>query len=358
MIPQVLPDFGLKEMWAVVKTIKNNWVTEGPKCKEFSEKLNELMGVKYGVFAPNGTLALYLGLLALGIGPGDEVIVPNTTFIASANAVILTGAKPIFVDVSKRGYQLDVSKIKLTENTKAIMPVHLYGSGCDMIEIMSFAEKNNLLVIEDAAQTIGVKYFNKHLGTFGDVGTFSFFADKTITTGEGAYVVCKDESVYNSLRMLRNQGRFNSGSFVHPGFGVNFRITDMQGALGCVQLDKLDSIIEKKKRIMKWYRKELLPAGGEFYKRNYDADYVPFRIVIFHKQAQELMRHLELNGVQARSFFYPLHWQPCFNYKYKDSDFENSIYGYKHGVCLPIYTSLKKWQVKFICEKIRGFHVS
>lgn len=359
-IPQVSPTFNKEEVRAVAQTIKDNWVTEGPKCKEFSEELNKLFGVQYGVFAPNGTLALYLGLLALGVGPFDEVIIPNTTFIASANAVILTGAKPVFVDVNKRDYQLDVSKIEVTRNTKAIMPVHLYGSGVDMKPIMDFAREYGLYVIEDAAQTVGVKLRGQHLGTFGDVGTFSFFADKTITTGEGAYVVCKTEKIYKKLRMLRNQGRMDSGTFIHPDFGVNFRITDMQGALGCEQLKKLDSIIKKKSQIMKWYREMLSEVSDvEFYKRNYDANYVPFRVVIFCDSAFKLMDHLEANGVQARSFFYPLHMQPCFShYEYKTSNFPNSIYGYECGLCLPIYTTLKKSEVKYICDLIKEFYVS
>jgi len=357
MIPQVMPWLGKEERDAVAKTITDNWITEGPRCKEFSEGLNELFGVKYGVFAPNGTLALYLGLLALGIGPGDQVIVPDTTFIASANAVVLTGADPLFVDVSEKDYQLDISKINLTGRVKAIMPVHLYGSAVDMPKVMKYAKDNNLLVIEDAAQTVGIKLRGQHLGTFGDVGTFSFFGDKTLTTGEGAYVVCKDEKIYKKLRMLRNQGRLDSGTFIHPDFGVNFRITDMQGALGCVQLKKLPEIMSRKSEIVKWYRDELLDFPEvSFYTRNYDANYVPFRIVLFADQAHELMKHLEENGVQSRSLFYPLHKQPVFSHKYSDADFPNSNYAYLNGLCLPVFPLLKRKEVQYICKTIRNFY--
>jgi perosamine synthetase len=303
-------------------------------------------------------LALYLGLLALNVGIGDEVIVPDSTFIASANAVILTGAKPVFIDVNKSDYQFNISNCKITNRTKAIMPVHLYGSASDIVNIVKFAKQNNLYVIEDAAQSIGVKFQNKHLGTFGDIGIFSFFADKTITTGEGAYIVCKNRKIYKKLKLLRNQGRMNSGSFIHPAFGVNFRITDMQGAIGYEQLKKLNRIIEKKTKILKWYQ-ELLQHINEitFFKNNQNANFVPFRIVVFCDKAHKLIKFLEKNGVQSRSFFYPLHMQPCFKeYGYNHKNFLNSICGYKHGLCLPVYPELKLSQIKIICNVIKKFY--
>lgn len=357
MIPQVKPWLGKEELKAVKEPVENNWLTEGPKCKEFSSELNKLMGVDYGVFAPNGTLALFLGLLALGIGPGDEVIVPNSTFIASANAVILTGAKPVFVDVDKN-FHMDLKKVIIRHKTKAIMPVHLNGTMLDMEEVMSFASDMSLLVIEDACQAVGVKFKNQHAGTFGDIGCFSFFADKTITTGEGGYVVCKTEKIYKKLLMLRNQGRENSGTFIHPAFGVNFRITDLQAAVGLAQLKKLDIIANKKLNILKLYHKELNDIKEIiFFKPNEDANYIPFRVILMCENAEKLMYHLSASGVQTRGFFYPLHKQPCFKeYNLFNKDFPNSIYGYEHGVCLPVFPELKENEVKFICSLIKGFY--
>jgi perosamine synthetase len=192
-----------------------------------------------------------MALRALGIGPGDEVLVPNFTFIASANAVEMCGAKPVFVDI-KEDLHIDIEKCKLslTRKTKAIMPVHIYGMACNMPEIMEFAKNHKLLVIEDAAQAIGVKWGKKHAGTFGQVGSFSFFADKTITTGEGGLVVTNDKKIYERLQFIRNQGRINRGSFVHPEIGYNFRMTDIQSAIGLSQLEKLPEIIEKKSTIL------------------------------------------------------------------------------------------------------------
>ena len=213
-IPQFQPYLDNKEYESIKSCFDLNWITEGPKSKEFVEKLLLLIGAKYGVLAPNGTLSIYLALRAIGIGPGDEVIVPNFTFIASANAVEMCGAKPVFADI-KEDLHIDIDKCSFLVNskTRAIMPVHVYGMACNMDEIMNFAKKHNLLVVEDAAQAIGIKWNNKHAGTFGKVGSFSFFADKTITTGEGGLVVTDDKDVYEKLLYLRNQGRIDRGTF-------------------------------------------------------------------------------------------------------------------------------------------------
>lgn len=366
-LPQVSPWFGEEEIANVVSTLKNNWITEGPMTKEFGDKLNKLMNVEYGVFAPNGTLALFLGLLALEIGTGDEVLVPDCTFIGSANSVLLTGAKPVFIEVNNYNYQIDVKKAKklLTTRTKAIMPVHLYGMSANMNEVMEFARENNLFVIEDAAQGVGVNYNNKHVGTFGDVGCFSFFADKTISTGEGGYVVTNNENIYKKLLLLRNQGRYNRGSFIHPAIGYNFRITDMQAAVGLAQLEKLQQIINRKFEIYSLYLKYLNEVPGlNFLKVEKGSNIVPFRFLIFVEDAEAAMKFLEEKGIQSRSFFYPMHKQPCFNFldihnggsqDLSDNNFANSVYGYEHGICLPIYPTLADDDVKFICDTIKEF---
>ena len=189
-VPQFSPWIGKEEIQAVAESIKSKWITEGPKSQLFSRKLLKLIGAKYGVFAPNGTLALYLALKAIGVGPDDEVLVPDFTFIASATTVEMAGAKPVFVDVNRDNFQIDLSGADklVTKKTKAVMPVHIYGTVCDMDKVKRFAKKHDLLIIEDAAQAVGVHWRGKHAGTFGDVGCFSFFADKTITTAEGGGV--------------------------------------------------------------------------------------------------------------------------------------------------------------------------
>tara|TARA_Y100000593_G_scaffold92396_1_gene183904 strand:+ start:4549 stop:5673 length:1125 start_codon:yes stop_codon:yes gene_type:complete len=365
-VNQFQPFIGDEEYKAIKSCFDINWITEGPKSKEFSENLLELMGSKYGVFAQNGTIALYLGLRAIGIGRGDEVIVPNFTFIASANAVEMCGAKPVFVDINEDDLQINIKDCNrvLNKNTKAIMPVHIFGLSANMDEVMDFSNKNNLKVIEDAAQAIGVKWDGKHCGTFGDVGCFSFFADKTITTGEGGFVTTNDEKIYNKMLYLRNQGRLNRGSFVHPEIGYNFRITDIQAAMGIVQLNKLGDIISRKLNLLKIYKEKLGNINGiRIVEPNSKSNHIPFRVVLIcDEPIDDLMNHFSDNGIETRTVFYPLHEQPPYRNLDESQDwvyertFSKSIYAYKHGICLPSYPELEKSKVDYICETIKKYY--
>ncbi|OGM75823.1 hypothetical protein A2382_00680 [Candidatus Woesebacteria bacterium RIFOXYB1_FULL_38_16] len=362
-IPQIDPFIGDEEYKAIKQCFVDKWITEGPRTKLLEEKLLGLIGAKYGVFAPNGTLSLYLALKAVGIGDGDEVIVPDFTFIASATSVIMAGAKPVFVDVNKDNFQIDVSLLKklLNKHTKAIMPVHMYGTMCDMESVCGFAKENGLLVIEDAAQAIGVKYKGKHAGNWGDVGSFSFFADKTITMGEGGFVTTNNSEVYDKLLYLRNQGRKERGTFIHPEIGYNFRITDFHSAIGLVQFGKLPEIIKRKKIILGWYKEKLKGIEEVTMFRPFTGyDWIPFRVGLLANQAHQLMGYMESKGIQTRSFFYPLHKQPAFkeviSHLIKDSDFPNTCYAYDHGVCLPTYPTLTEDKVEYICSTIRSFY--
>ena len=219
------------------------------------------------------------------------------------------------------------------------------------------------MVIEDAAQGIGVNYYGQHVGSFGDVGCFSFFADKTLTTGEGGYVVCKDKSTFDQLSLLRNQGRFDRGSFIHPAIGYNFRITDLQAAIGLVQLLKLDQIIERKRKTISTYA-DLLSMVPQVHILEIEegSTHVPFRCVLIAEQAHELMKYLESHGIQSRNFFYPLHMQPCFTnwlktqHSLQDVDYPNSIYGYENGLCLPIFPTLSYDDVSYIAGKVSEFY--
>lgn len=367
-VPQSFPWLGEDEIKAVTSVIKDSWITEGSKTKEFGTRLNELMGVPFGVFAPNGTLALTLGLLAMDIKAGDEVIVPDTTFIASANAVIMAGATPVFAEVNNRNFQMDVAKCEelVTTRTKAIMPVHLYGMAANMEEVIEFARRHNLKVIEDAAQAIGVTYKGQHAGTFGNVGCFSFFADKTITTGEGGYVITKSEAIHEKLLLLRNQGRLDRGSFIHPSVGYNFRITDLQAAIGIAQLHKLEEIAKRKAQIMEWYKNNLETVKEvRFLSLEPHSMYIPFRTVLLCENAHDLMKYFSEHEIQSRTFFYPLHRQPCFAFlaqenggrqDLSDTHYPNALYGYEHGICLPVFPTLKREQVDYVCDTIKAFY--
>lgn len=358
---QFMPYIGKEEYKATKECFDTTWITEGSKAQKFNKKLKKFLNVKYGVFASNGTLALYLGLKALGITRGDEVIVPDCTFIASANAVQMAGATAVFVDVNRENFQIDVNDCRrvLSKRTKAIMPVHLYGMAANMTNVLEFANKHNLFVIEDAAEVLGVKYKGKYCGTFGEVGCFSFFADKTITTGEGGFVVTNKKRIHQRLLYLRNQGRISRGTFIHPRIGYNFRMTDIQMAMGLAQLKKLKVIAQKKINIDKLY-KSYLECVQEiiFTAIEPGSDYIPFRTTILCKSAHRLMKFMSSKGIQTRTFFYPLHKQPCFKHLNQNDDkyFPNAIYAYKHGVCLPTFAGLKKQQVKYVCNAIKEFY--
>ena len=360
IVPQLIPYVDAEELINLGEVIKNKWITEGPFSEKFLQLIRDFTGAKYAVLANNGTLALFLGLMAIGIKEDDEIIVPDFTFISSGTSVVFAGAKPVFVDVDETSLNIDCSKIEdaITEKTKAIMPVHLYGQSADMDPILKITNKYNLKVIEDAAQGYGVFYKGKHVGAIGDVGIISFFADKTVTTGEGAVILTNNERIYEKLRYLRNQGRLHSGTFQHAHLGMNFRMTDIQSALGVAQLKKFDKIKKIKINNYNLY-KELLKDVDEieFIKKMEFSNFVPFRANIKIPNLKGLIEFLERNRIQTRGFFYPLHRQPCLKYLgYKEEEFPVSNKLNNIGISLPVFCNLTKEQIHYVCNKIKEFY--
>jgi len=355
MIPQFEPWLGEEELAQITECIKAKWITGGPKVREFERKIAELCVVKHAIAVCNGTLALYMGLKALGIGEGDEVIVPDFTFIASANAVVLTGAKPVFVDVNPKTFNIEpgYAAKAITLRTKAIMPVHIYGQAADMDAICDVAERHGLYIIEDAAQGVGVTFKGKHTGSFGEVGCLSFYADKTITTGEGGMVLTNNDEIAQKCLILEHQGRTGRGIYFHEHIGYNFRLTDLHAAVGLAQLSKLPTIIERKKRNEKLYREFLKDVGGVKFPYTDPRGFnVPFRINILVDDPEALSNFLQANDVGSRRFFYPLHMQPCYNI---EGNFPNSVNAYERGLSLPSAVTLTEQQIEHVCEKIKEF---
>ncbi|MBN2813645.1 MAG: DegT/DnrJ/EryC1/StrS family aminotransferase [Bacteroidales bacterium] len=359
-IQQIQPYFDQEEILNLEQAIKTTWVTEGPFSQQFLASLKAFTGAKYAVLANNGTLGLYLALLAIGAQKGDEIIVPDFTFNASASSIAFTGATPVFAEICPGNLQMDPAAIEklITAKTKAIMPVHVYGQSCDMDPILALAKKYNLLIVEDAAQGFGVFYKNNHTGTMGDVGMISFFADKTITTGEGAVVLTNNEEIFNKLKMLRNQGRPNSGTFIHPELGMNFRMTDLQCALGVAQLKKFEKIKEIKQKNHGLYEAMLRNVEDvEFIEQSSFCNFIPFRVNVKVPQLEALIENLEKNAIQTRRMFYPLHRQPCFDYlNYKHDDFPVSNDAYNRGISFPVHCSLKEEDIAFLCETVTAFY--
>jgi perosamine synthetase len=317
------PLMGEKELVYVAECILTGWVSSvGKFVTRFEREFADYNQAKYAISTSNGTTALHLALLALGIGPGDEVIVPSLTFIATANAVAYTGATPIFADSTMETWNIDETAVEnlLTPRTKAIIPVHLYGHPVNMDPILKIAQKFNLKVIEDAAEAHGATYKGSRVGGIGDIGIFSFYGNKIITTGEGGMVLTNDHVICEKIRLLRDHGMSQERRYWHPIIGYNYRMTNLQAALGVAQMEKIESILKRKKDIADEYSLGLKNIPGitlppcQSWAENV---YWLYSIIIdkhkFGLNRDELLDYLKKEGVETRPFFIPCHKQPCYD---------------------------------------------
>lgn len=358
-IPQIEPWIDEAELTELKRVIDSTYVTENALTEEFESMIRELTGTKYAVATTNGSAALFCCLKALGVGPGDSVVVPNITFAATANAVLLAGADPVLCEIDENTFCIspEALKRKISSNTKAIIPVHLYGQSADMENIMSIAEKNNIKVLEDAAQGVGVKFNGKHTGTFGDLGILSFYGNKTITCGEGGVILTDSKELRDKCYQLKNHGRPTKGTFKHETIGYNFAFTEMQAAIGISQLKKLPKIIEKKKLIYDRYYDKLSPLHGKLDKIYVDSRTSPvwwftsFLVKNADKKA-ELKRFLLDNGIQTRDFFLPLHLQPCYSDMNIIEKYPISEKIYSSGISLPSSYNLTEEEQNYIIDSI------
>ena len=315
MIPQIEPWIDDEELTQLRRVIASNWLVEHELTAEFEARTRDLTGAAYALATANGTVALFCVLRALGIGPGDEVIVPDLTFIATANAVIMAGARPVFCDIRRDTYCLDAESAAtvVTPRTKAILPVHLYGQAADMEAIATLATRHGLRVIEDAAQGVGVRFNGRHVGTFGDAGALSYYGNKTITCGEGGMILTNSEELRRACYRLKNHGRDRKGIFEHESIGFNFCFTELQAAVGLAQMNKLDRIVARKAAINARYRAGL---GGLRGIRPVALDPrttpVHWFTSVETDDRDELAAWLTERGIETRRFFLPLHRQPCY----------------------------------------------
>ena len=267
VIVQIEPWIDDAELRELKRVIDSTFLVEHDLTREFEAMTARLAGSKHAIAVCNGSMALFVCLKALGIGPGDEVIVPNLTFVATANAVILAGATPVLCEVREDTFCLDAERAEklITPATRALLPVHLYGQSADMAQVMALARCHNLKVIEDAAEGIGVTFEGRHVGSFGDMGILSYYGNKTITCGEGGMVLTDDDELAKAAYRLKNYGRDQKGTFVHESIGFNFSFTDLQAAIGIAQMKKLPAIVRRKREIHDRYVDELRrcrPAAG------------------------------------------------------------------------------------------------
>lgn len=352
------------ELAYVTDCLKTNWISsQGKYVRQFEAMFSEIHQGHTALAVSNGTVALHLALVALNIGEGDEVIVPDLTFVASVNAILYTGATPVLADIDPISLNIDTKKIKslITERTKAIMPVHLYGNPCEMIEIMKIANEHNLLVVEDAAEALGSYYDGKRVGTFGDAATFSFYGNKTITTGEGGMIVFKNPDIAEKAAMLRDHGMNKSKRYWHDEVGYNYRLTNIQAAIGVAQLERLDEFVEAKRFIAQSYNDCLEDCGFFSLPQelpNTKNSYWLYTVIV-NKNApftrNEVMAYLDQLGIETRPAFYPAHEMPPYTKYGNKTMLQNSITVSYSGFSLPSSVSLSNDEIDRVCLALKLF---
>jgi perosamine synthetase len=354
-IYQMEPWVGVEEQREVLKVLKSGWLTEAGKTRDFEKSLASFVGSRYAVAVSNGTVSLFAALSSLGVGPSDEVIVPDFTMIASPNAILLTGASPIFVDIEKETLCLDLTDVekKITKKTKAIMPVPINGRAPDMVKLTAIAKKYKLFIVEDAAQALGSYYRGKHLGTFGEVGSFSFSTPKVITTGQGGALVTNNKRLYEKMIRIKDFGRRKRGTDDYEEVGYNFKFTDLQAALGIAQMRKLKWRLKKKKQMYYLYRKLLQDIPEIKFIETNLGDVSPWFIDIIVPDPVILNKYLKIKGIETRRFYPAIHTTKFYQ---QTGRFPNSLWAAKHGLWLPSSTFLKNEDIKRICREIRGFY--
>ncbi len=359
-IPIYEPTLGATEEAYLLDTIRSGWISSNGKyIHEFEERFAAYCGVAHGISTSNGTTALHLILHALGIGPGDEVIVPALTFIASANAVHYTGATPIFADVDPATWTIDPAAVErlITPRTKAIMPVHLYGHPAEMIALQQLATAHDLLLIEDAAEAHGARIGTRHTGALGTAAAFSFFANKIITTGEGGMVTTADPALAARCRMLRDHAMPPERRYWHDEVGFNYRMTNLQAAVGVAQMARIDGLIERKRAIAHRYAQGLAQIPGltlPTERPNYTNVYWMYSILIdepFPLGRDELIPTLRAQNVDSRPFFHPLDTLPPYR---TASPAPTALRLSRQGLNLPSAPTLTDEQIDCICALIQS----
>lgn len=358
MIPVYRPFFGGNEKHYVNQCLDTTWISSrGEFIEKFENAFKTYTGVNHALSVSNGTVAIHLALVALGIGPGDEVIVPSLTYVATVNCVFLAGATPVYVDSCEGTWQMDPAQVeeKITSRTRAVMAVHLYGSPCDMDALSSICARHDLLLIEDCAEAFGTYFKGRHVGTFGDAGTFSFFGNKTITTGEGGMVVVKDERLAERVFHLKNQGVSSTKEYWHDVIAFNYRMTNICAAIGLAQIERADEILARKRVIANTYRTALKGLPMEFHHEVADTvhSYWMCSVAVDDEQhRQPLRNHLLGFGIETRPIFYPAHMLPHLSQTVSLPVAEDIS---RRGINLPSFPDISAGELDHICSAITDY---
>jgi perosamine synthetase len=316
LIPVYRPDLSGNERRYVLECIDSSWISSiGVFIPRFEQAMAEATGARHAFGVCNGTVALHLALHCLGIGPGDEVIVPTFTYIASVNTIAQTGATPVLAECRAADWLLDPADVerRITPRTKAILPVHLYGAACDMHALRRIADAHGLAIIEDCAEALGTRLAGRHVGTFGEIGTFSFFGNKTVTTGEGGMVVTNDDALAGRLRMAKGQGQSLTRRYWHEVMGFNYRMTNIQAAIGLAQVERVTAILARKRAIAALYRARLAGLPVTFQRLGNEvasSDWLVSLLLPPGTDRDRLMGEMAEAGVETRPVFYCAHQMP------------------------------------------------
>jgi perosamine synthetase len=365
-IPLAQPDITEREIEAVVDVLRSRHISLGPRLPEFEGRFTDRTGAAYAVAVNSGTSGLHLCLRALGIGEGDEVITTPYSFIASANCMLFERAKPVFIDIDPVTLNIDATRIEeaITERTKAILPVHVFGLPADMDAIMAIAEKHNLAVIEDACEALGATVNGVHAGSIGDCGTFAFYPNKQITTGEGGVIVTNREDIARLAQSMRNQGRDDGmGWLSHTRLGFNYRISDLNCALGIIQMDRLDEFLESRTRVAEYYNElfagiapDVIPLcdAPEGIERSWFVYVIQLSHNYSEEQRDTLIKHLRSRGIGCNHYFPPIHLQPFYReqFGYKPGDFPVTESAGAHSLAIPFYNSLSRDDAEHVVTEI------
>lgn len=365
MIPLCIPEIRGNEWNYVKECIDTNWVSSvGSYVNLFEERFNEYVGSKSAVVTMNGTAAIQLALVTLGIGEGDEVIVPSLTFISPINTIKYVGAEPVFVDVCRDTFVMDAEKIEslITPKTKAIMPVHIYGHPADMDRIMEIAQKHNLFVIEDATEALGSKYKGKMAGTIGHIGCYSFNGNKLITTGAGGMFVTNNLEYGDRAKFLSTQTKVvtENKAFYHPEVGYNFRMPNLLAAFGVAQLENVEEYLKVKRESAEYYKELLSEVKGitlNIEKDNVENCFWLYSILVEKEYAitrDELIQKLNEEKIEARPFFMPIHDMPPYK-DCKHGDLSVTKELYELGINLPSSVGIKKEDIEMVCNIIKKY---
>ena len=364
IIPVCEPTLGGNEMKYVQQAIETNWISSaGRFIRDFEARFAEICGVKYGIACANGTVAMHLAMATLGLEPGDEVIIPTFTMIATANAVTYCGAKPVLADMEPGYWQMDLNHVeaKITPRTKAIVPVHIYGHPTDMDPLMALAEKHGLMVIEDAAEAHGAEYKGRRTGGLGHAAGFSFYGNKIITTGEGGMVTTNNRELAQLAWNLRDHAFSHERHFWHKFVGFNYRMTNLQAAVGLAQVEQLDGFVAARRRNAAEYNRRLhgipgirTPAEAPWAKNVYWMYGIMVDEAEYGMNRDALRRVLADHGIETRTFFIPMHCQPVYWQQFKGERYPVAEDLCKRGFYLPSASSLSIDEIEYVTDVIRN----